>query len=113
LSENATGAGSLREEALARALAAAHDALAAKIALIEAEQASGSLAPELAAQQAAAAQAVYERDCALARITADTGWQTWTVSVGCCTPAGSAPARPRWSAPRTLSLDPPTILGYK
>jgi hypothetical protein len=78
LSENATGASSLREEALARALAAAHDALAAKIALIEAERASGSLAPELAAQQAATAQAVYERDCALARITADTGWQTWT-----------------------------------
>jgi hypothetical protein len=65
------------EDALARVLARAHDALAAKIALIETEQAAGTMAPELAAQQAAAAQAVYDRDCALARITADTGWKTW------------------------------------
>jgi hypothetical protein len=65
-------------EALARALAAAHDALAAKIALLEAEQAAGTLAPELAGQQAAAAQAVYERDCGLARVADETGWETWT-----------------------------------
>jgi hypothetical protein len=67
-----------RGEALARALAAAHDALATKIALLEAEQAAGTLAPGLAAQQAAAAQAVYERSCALARVAADhPGWETW------------------------------------
>lgn len=34
-----------------------------------------------AAEQARAAQAVYERDCGLARVTADTGWHTW-VGVG-------------------------------
>lgn len=78
MSTDGTGQPAAREDALARALAAAHDALAAKIALIEAEQAAGGMAPELAAQQAAAAQAVYERDCALARIAADTGWHTWT-----------------------------------
>jgi hypothetical protein len=77
LNEDATGSNGTREEALARALAAAHDALAAKIALIEAEQAAGTLARDLAAQQAAAAQAVYDRDCALARVEADTGWHTW------------------------------------
>jgi len=74
---NGTDSSGTREEAFARALAAAHDALAAKIALIEAEQAAGNMAPELAAQQAAAAQAVYDRDCALARVEADTGWHTW------------------------------------
>ena len=65
------------EDALARALAAAHDALAAKIALIETEQAAGALTPQQAAGRARAAQAVYERDCALARVAADTGWHTW------------------------------------
>jgi hypothetical protein len=78
LNDDATARPAAREEALARALAAAHDTLAAKIALIEAEQAAGSMSPELAAQQAAAAQAVYDRDCALARVAADTGWRTWT-----------------------------------
>lgn len=77
MSEDATGSNGTREDALARALATAHDALAAKIALIEAEQAAGTLASGLAAQQAAAAQAVYDRDCALARVEADTGWHTW------------------------------------
>jgi leucyl aminopeptidase (aminopeptidase T) len=67
-----------REEALARALAAAHDELAAKIALLETEQAAGALSGPLAAEQARAAQAVYDRDCALARIEAETGWHTWT-----------------------------------
>jgi hypothetical protein len=81
LNEDATAQPGTSEEALARALAAAHDTLAAKIALIEAEQAAGSMAPELAAQQAAAAQAVYERDCGLARVASDTGWMTW-VGVG-------------------------------
>ena len=77
MNEDATGTPSASEEALCRALAAAHDALAAKIALLEAEQAAGSLTPEQAAGQARAAQAVYDRDCALARIAAETGWQTW------------------------------------
>jgi hypothetical protein len=69
------------EEALSRALAAAHDALAAKIALLEAEQAVGNLTPTQAAGQARVAQAAYDRDCALARVAADTGWHTW-VGVG-------------------------------
>jgi hypothetical protein len=77
LADDATGRPAASEDALARALAAAHDALAAKIALIEAEQAAGTLAPELAGQQAVAAQAVYDRDCALARVAAETGWHTW------------------------------------
>src|SRR5215831_18388033 len=77
LTDDATGRPTANEETLARALAAAHDTLAAKIALIEAGQAAGTMAPELTAQQAAAAQAVYDRDCALARIQADTGWHTW------------------------------------
>ena len=72
MESDATGTSSLREEALARALAAAHDALAAKIALIEAEQAAGTLSRDLAA-----GQVVYDRDCALARVAADTGWHTW------------------------------------
>jgi hypothetical protein len=78
---DATGTSSLREEALARALAAAHDTLAAKIALLETEQAAGNLDPGQAAEQARAAQAVYERDCGLARVAAETGWRTW-VGVG-------------------------------
>jgi hypothetical protein len=78
LNDDATANDGSGEEALARALAAAHDAPAAKIALLEAEQAAGGMAPELAAQQAAAARAVYERDCALASIAAGTGWHTWT-----------------------------------
>jgi len=69
------------EEALARALAAAHDALAAKTALLKTEQAAGSLTPEQAAGQARTAQAAYDRDCTLARIAAETGWETW-VGVG-------------------------------
>jgi hypothetical protein len=75
---DATGELRASEEALSRALAAAHDELAAKIALLEAEQAAGTLTSHQAAAQARAAQAVYDRDCALARITAETGWQTWT-----------------------------------
>jgi hypothetical protein len=78
MSDDATGRPSAREDALARALAAAHDTLAAKIALLETEQAAGNLAPGQAAEQARAAQAVYERDCGLARVAAETGWQTWT-----------------------------------
>ena len=81
MASDATGSNGSGEDALARALAAAHDALAAKIALLEAEQAAGTLSPDLAAGQARAAQAVYERDCALARVAADTGWRTW-VGVG-------------------------------
>ena len=77
LNDDATARPAAGEDALARALAAAHDALAAKIALLETEQATGSLAPEQAAGQARAAQAAYDRDCALARIAAETGWQTW------------------------------------
>lgn len=80
MSNDATGYRT-RETALARALAAAHDALAVKIALLEAEQATGTLTPEQAAGQARTAQAAYDRDCALARVAADTGWETW-VGVG-------------------------------
>jgi hypothetical protein len=66
-----------REEARARALATAHDTLAARIALLEAEQAAGTMTPAQVAEQAAAAQAVYDRARALAEIQAETGWQTW------------------------------------
>jgi hypothetical protein len=105
LSEDATGSNGTREETLARALAAAHDALAAKIALIEAEQAAGTMAPGLAAQQAAAAQAVYDRDCGLARIAADTGWHTWTGVGGVLyarLPKSSPPKVVRASSPKAL-----------
>jgi len=81
LNEDATARPAAGEDSLARALARAHDALAAKIALLEAEQVAGTLSPELAAGQARAAQAAYDRDCALARVEADTGWHTW-VGVG-------------------------------
>jgi hypothetical protein len=81
MSDDATGRPGAREDALARALAAAHDTLAAKIALLETEQAAGNLAPGQAAEQARAAQVVYERDCGLARVAAETGWRTW-VGVG-------------------------------
>lgn len=77
MSPDATGQPAASEEALARALAAAHDALAAKIALIEAKQAAGALTPQQVAGQARAAQVVYERNCGLARVAAETGWQTW------------------------------------
>jgi hypothetical protein len=79
MTADATGTG--REATLGRALAAAHDALAAKIALLEAEQAAGNLTPAQAAGQARSAQVAYDRDCALARIAAGTGWKTW-VGVG-------------------------------
>ena len=98
MTDDATGQPAPSEETLARALAAAHDALAAKIALIELEQASGELSPELAAQQAAAAMAVYDRDCALARVAAETGWERGPGSVGCCTPA--VPHQPAEGGPR-------------
>jgi hypothetical protein len=97
VSPDATGQPAAGEDALAHALAAAHDALAAKIALLEVEQAAGTLSPGLAAQQAAAAQAVYDRDCALARIEADTGWQTWA-GVGGILYA----RRPKASPPRVV-----------
>jgi hypothetical protein len=72
---------SVRDEVLARALVHAHDALAAKVALLETEQAAGALTPEQAAEQARSARAVYDRDCALARVAAEVGWETW-VGVG-------------------------------
>jgi len=75
---NATDPGAAREDALALALARCHDALAAKLALLETEQAASTLTAAQAAAQARAAQAVYERDCGLARVAAATGWQTWT-----------------------------------
>jgi hypothetical protein len=81
VTDDATGRPGAREDALAEVLAAAHDALAAKLAMLETEQAAGTLSPAQAAQQARVAQAVYERDCALARIAAETGWTTW-VGVG-------------------------------
>jgi hypothetical protein len=77
MGDDATGRPSASEDALALALARAHDALAAKIALIEGAQAAGALSPQQAAGQAWAAQVVYERDCGLARVAAETGWHTW------------------------------------
>ena len=64
MSNDAAGIPAGREVAFARGLATAHDTLAAKIALLEAEQ-------------AAAAQAEYDRARALAEIQAATGWETW------------------------------------
>jgi hypothetical protein len=81
LDKHATGRPAASEEALARALAACHDTLAAKIALLEAEQAAGNLTPTQAAGKARSAQVAYDRDCALARIAARTGWKTW-IGVG-------------------------------
>jgi hypothetical protein len=77
LTEDATGSNGTGGEPLARALAAAHDALAAKLALLEAEQAAGSLTAVQAAVQARAARTVYDRDRGLAEIAAETGWETW------------------------------------
>ena len=105
MTDDATGQPSASEDALARALAAAHDALAAKIALLELGQASGELPPVLAGQQAAAAQAVYDRDCALARIAGDTGWETW-VGVG----GGLYARRERTSPPKVVRAANPAGL---
>ena len=98
MESDATGTSSLREEALARALAAAHDVLAAKIALIEAEQVAGALSPNLAAGQARAARVVYDRDCALARVEADTGWHTWAGVGGILYARRERTSPPRWCA---------------
>ena len=104
MAEDATGTG--RKEALGRALAAAHDALAAKIALLEAEQAAGNLTPIQAAGQARAAQAVYDRDCALTRVAAETGWETWGGVGGVLyarRPKSSPPMVVRAASPRALA----------
>jgi len=104
MTADATGTG--RGEALGRALAAAHDALAAKIALLEAEQAAGNLTPTQAAGQARSAQAAHDRDCALARVAAETGWQTW-VGVGgvlyARRPKSSPPMVVRAASPEALA----------
>ena len=78
MSNEATGIPASREAALARVLAIAHDTLAAKIALLEAEQAAGTMTSRQLAEQAAAAQAEYDRARALAEIQAATGWETWS-----------------------------------
>ena len=70
-----------REVALARALAAAHDTLAAKLALLEIEREGGTMTAAQVAEQAAAAQVDYDRARALAEIQAETGWEAW-VGVG-------------------------------
>ena len=81
MSNDATGIPAGREVALARTLATAHDTLAAKIALLEAEQAAGTMTAAQVAEQAAAARAEYDRVRALAEIQAETGWEAW-VGVG-------------------------------
>src|SRR5260370_16502065 len=64
------------ERSLAVILAAYHDALTVKIALLETEQAAGQLTPAQVREQAAAAHAAYDRDCALARVAAQPGRET-------------------------------------
>ncbi len=71
----------IRTEALRRALAAHREALTAKVDLIEAERAAGQLNIAQVRDQLHAANAVYDRDCALAEIASVTGWETW-VGVG-------------------------------
>src|SRR5436190_7799789 len=70
-------AGGASGEALKRALTAHREALTAKVGLIEAERAAGHLSIAQASEQAHAARAVYDRDCALAEISAETGWECW------------------------------------
>lgn len=94
---DATGAPASREVALARALATAHDTLAAKIALLEIECEAGTMTAAQVAEQAQAAQVEYSRVRALAEIQADTGWETW-VGVGGVLYA----RRPRTSPPKIV-----------
>jgi len=75
LTEHVTG------DALAVTLARCHDALDAKLTLLEAERAAGTVPPAALAALARAARLVYDRDCGLARVAAETGWHTW-VGVG-------------------------------
>ena len=105
MDKHATGRPTADEEALARALAACHDTLATKIALLEAEQAAGGLTTAQAAEQARAAQAVYERDCGLARLGTDAGWRTW-VGVGGILYA----RRPKSSPPMVVRAATPEAL---
>ena len=70
MSDAATGIPASREAALARALATVHDTLAAKIALLEAERAAGTMTPGQVAEQAQAAQVEYDRARGLAEIHA-------------------------------------------
>lgn len=65
-------------DALERALSACREALTAKVGLIEAERAAGHLSVAQVRDQLHAANAVYDRDCALAKVAAATGWETWT-----------------------------------
>ena len=76
-----TGIPASHEVALARALATAHDTLAAKLALLGIEREAGTMTTAQVAEQAQAAQAEYDRARALAEIQAASGWQTW-VGVG-------------------------------
>lgn len=77
MSNDATGTPASREVALARALATAHDTLAAKLALLEIEREAGTMTAAQVAEQATAAQVEYDRARALAEIEAGTGWETW------------------------------------
>jgi len=87
-----------RGEALERALSAHREALTAKVGFIEAERAAGHLTPVQASEQAHAARAAYDRNCALAEIEADfPGWETW------CGVGGVLYARrPRSSPPKVV-----------
>lgn len=73
-----TDAVSISDHVLAGRLARARDKLEATLAVLETELAAGTLAPELAGQQARVAQGAYDRESALARLAAETGWHTWT-----------------------------------
>jgi hypothetical protein len=97
LESDATGIPAGRKQALAQALATAHDTLAAKIALLEAEQAAGTMTAAQVAEQAWAAQVEYDRVRALAEIQAGTGWETWA-GVGGVLYA----RRPRTSPPKVV-----------
>jgi hypothetical protein len=78
LCTDATGQPGPREDALARALAAVHETYSAALAVIEADLAAGQITGPQAQAAARCASAAYERDCGLARIAAETGWETWT-----------------------------------
>ncbi len=81
LTNDATARPAHREAALAERLAAIHDTWDTALRVLEADREAGSLPPHLVAEQMRLATAAYDRDRALAELTADTGWQTW-VGVG-------------------------------
>jgi hypothetical protein len=64
-------------DVLAAVLAGHRETLVRKIAAIEADRQDGAISPDQAAWAARGARCVFDRDCELARITDETGWQTW------------------------------------